>query len=85
MSLTVAVIIVVVAMIFVGAAIQRTISNHGKVLEKHLETLKYDLNHHLDLLGPSMGSFANATERLLEEIKSLRREMEGEAGEVGEG
>jgi len=55
MSLTVAVIIVVVAMIFVGAALQRTISNHAKVLEEHLKTLKHDLNHHLDLLGPSVG------------------------------
>ncbi len=80
MSLTVAVIIVVVAMIFVGAALQRTISNHAKVLEKHLETIKHDLNHHLDLFGPSVGSVARSTEKLLEEIKAVRREMEGKRG-----
>ena len=81
MSLTVAVIIVVVAMIFVGAAIQRTISNHRKVLEKHLETLKHDLNHHLDLIGPSVGSAANSMEKLLEEIKAVRRKTEGKQGQ----
>ena len=81
MSLTVAVIIVVVVMIFVGAAIQRTISNHGKVLEKHLETIKDDLNHHLDLLGPSVGIGASSIEKLLEEIKAVRREMEGKRGQ----
>ncbi len=80
MSLTVAVIIVVVAMIFVGAAIQRNISNHAKVLEKQLETLKLDLNSRLDLLGPSVGSVANSIETLLEEIKAVRREMEGKRG-----
>jgi len=81
MSLTVAVIIVVVAMIFVGAAIQRSISNHAKILEKQLETLKLDLNSRLDLLGPSVGSIANSIETLLEEIKTVRREMEGKRGE----
>ncbi len=80
MSLTVAVIIVVVAMIFVGAAIQRSISNHAKILEKQLETLKLDLNSRLDLLGPSVGSIANSIETLLEEIKTVRREMEGKRG-----
>ncbi len=80
MSLTVAVIIVVVAMIFVGAAIQRSISNHAKILEKQLETLKLDLNSRLDLLGPSGGSIANSIETLLEEIKTVRREMEGKRG-----
>ncbi len=82
MSLTVAVIIVVVAMIFVGAAIQRTISNHAKVLEKQIETLKLDLNSRLDLLGPSVGSVANSIEKLLEEIKVVRREMEGKRGDA---
>ena len=81
MSLTVAVIIVVVAMIFVGAAIQRSISNHAKVLEEHLETLKHDLVSRLDLLGPSVGSVANSIETLLEEIKLVRREMEGKRGQ----
>ena len=81
MSLTVAVIIVVVVMIFVGAAIQRTITNHGKALEKHLETLKHDLNYHLDLLGPSVGIGASSIEKLLEEIKAVRREMEGKRGQ----
>ncbi len=80
MSLTVAVIIVVVAMIFVGAAIQRTISNRAKVLEKYLETLKHDLIHHLELFGSCVGSLANSTEKLLEEIKAVRREMEGKRG-----
>jgi methyl-accepting chemotaxis protein len=82
MSLTVAVIIVVVAMIFVGAALQRSISNHAKVLEKQLETLKLDLNSRLDLLGPSVGSVANSTEKFLEEIKAVRREMGGKRGDA---
>ena len=67
-------------MIFVGAAIQRTISNHAKVLEEHLETLKHDLGYHLDLLGPSVGSVANSIKTLLEEIKVVRRELEGNGG-----
>ncbi len=67
-------------MIFVGAAIQRSISNHAKILEKQLETLKLDLNSRLDLLGPSVGSIANSIETLLDEIKTVRREMEGKRG-----